>query len=233
MPISYNFHILLVSFYIIFGTNILIQCPVPVPVCCMFYVSQKPNIKRSPNGIKRYGELFWNIYDFWEVKSTRDGARGGHEAGGRRTLDTRGHPVRQLTLFFCHKKANFMRKIWAKDSTQLDLRISGYKRNGERAAEQNAETERDRETDPISEGLSPLPCHGGHGPEGKPFSHLGRRSRKKKKGASLPLSFGGAGTPPEPSSSPPSSPTTSPPSSPTLPPLCSGVISLLPAVIST
>ena len=30
------------------------------------------------------GELFWNIiYDFWEVKSTRDGARGGHETGGR------------------------------------------------------------------------------------------------------------------------------------------------------
>ena len=24
----------------IFGTNILIQCPVPVPVCCMFFVSQ-------------------------------------------------------------------------------------------------------------------------------------------------------------------------------------------------
>ena len=32
------------------------------------------------------------------------------------------------------------------------------------------------------------------GPEGKPFSHLGRRSRKKKKkGGSLPLASGGAG----------------------------------------
>ena len=61
----------------------------------------------------------------------------------------------------------------------------------------NAETERDRETDPISEGLSPLPCHGGHGPEAKPFSHLGRRSRKKKKeGGSLPLASGGTGVPP-------------------------------------
>ena len=41
----------------------------------------------------------------------------------------------------------------------------------------------------------PLPHHGDHGPEGKPFSHLGRRSRKKKKkkGASLPLASGGAG----------------------------------------
>ena len=51
--------------------------------------------------------------------------------------------------------------------------------------------------DPISEGLSPLPCHGDKGPEGKPFSHIGRRSRKKKKeGGSLPLASGGAGVPP-------------------------------------
>ena len=57
---------------------------------------------------------------------------------------------------------------------------------------------RDRETYPISEGLSPLRRHGHHGPEGKTFSHLGRRSRKKKKkGGSLPLASGGAGTPPE------------------------------------
>ena len=61
---------------------------------------------------------------------------------------------------------------------------------------ENAETERDRETDPISEGLSPLPRHGGQGPEGNPFSHLGRRSRKKKKGGPLPLASGGAGVPP-------------------------------------
>ena len=82
-----------------------------------------------------------------------------------------------------------MRKIWAKDSPQSELRISGYKRNGEGAESGNAETERDREIDPISEGLSPLPRHGSQGPEGKPFSHLGRRSRKnkKKKGALSPL----------------------------------------------
>ena len=63
---------------------------------------------------------------------------------------------------------------------------------------ENAETERDRETDPISEGLSPLPCHGGHGLEGKPYSHLGRRSRKKnKEGVSPPpLASGSTGVPP-------------------------------------
>ena len=48
----------------------------------MFYVSQKTHIKQSPNGIKMDGEYFWNIYDFREEESTRDGPRGGHEAGG-------------------------------------------------------------------------------------------------------------------------------------------------------
>ena len=147
MPILFNFHILLATFYTIFGTNILIQCPVPVLVCCMFYVSQKPNIKRSPNGIKTDGDFFWNIYDFWEVKSTRNGVRGGHETAGRalppgRAWHSCGPPVRRLTLFFCCKKANFLRKIWTKDSPQSELRISRYKGNGEGAESGNAETER-------------------------------------------------------------------------------------------
>ena len=62
--------------------------------------------------------------------------------GRGRACPPRGPPVRRLMPFFCRKKANFMRKIWAKDSTQSELRISGYKRNGERAAEESAETER-------------------------------------------------------------------------------------------
>ena len=150
MPIFFNFHILLATFYTIFGTNILIQCPVPVPVCCMFYVSLKTNIKRSPNGIKTDGELFWNIWDFPEEKSTRNGVRGGHEIGGapqggRRALASRGPPVRRLMPLFCRKKANFMRKIWVKDSPQSELRISRYKGNGggvESGNAENAETER-------------------------------------------------------------------------------------------
>ena len=116
MPIFYNFYILLANFYTIFGTNILIQCPVPVPICCMFFVSQKSHIKWSPNGIKTNGEYFWNIYDFWEEESTRDDARGAHEAGGRapgggRAPDPRGHPVRRLMPFFRRKKANIQKKI--------------------------------------------------------------------------------------------------------------------------
>ena len=82
MPIFYNFHILLATFYTIFGTNILIECLVPVPVCCMFSVSQNIHIKRNPNGIKTDGAYFWKIWKIPEEKSTRDGAGGGHEAGG-------------------------------------------------------------------------------------------------------------------------------------------------------
>ena len=147
MPILFNFHILLATFYTIFGTNILIQCPVPVPVCCMFYVSQKPHIKRNPNGIKTDGEYFWNIWKILEEESTRDGAQDGHEAEGRAcppgcAPDPRGPPVRRLMPFFGRKKANFWKTIWAKVSIQSKLRISRYKGNGARAEFQNAETER-------------------------------------------------------------------------------------------
>ena len=83
MPIFYNFHILLATFYTIFGTNILIQCPVPVPVCCMFFVSQKTHTKRSPNGIKMDGDFFgiyvnfgkWNKHETMVEGPTRQGAR--------------------------------------------------------------------------------------------------------------------------------------------------------------
>ena len=71
MPILLNFHILLATFYTIFGTNILIQCPVPVPVCCMFFVSHNIHIKRSPNGIKTDGDFF-GIYMIFENKNPRE-----------------------------------------------------------------------------------------------------------------------------------------------------------------
>ena len=82
----------------------------------MVFVPQKIHIKQSPNGIKTDGDFFWNISDFWEVESTRDDARGGHEAGGmpqgvRRALGPRGHPVRRLVPLFHRKKANIRIKI--------------------------------------------------------------------------------------------------------------------------
>jgi hypothetical protein len=48
----------------------------------MFFVSQNIHIKQSPNTIKIYEDLFWNICDFWEEESTPDGARGGHKPPG-------------------------------------------------------------------------------------------------------------------------------------------------------
>ena len=120
MPILCNFHILLATFYTIFGTNILIQCPVPVPFCCMFFVSRNIHIKQSPNTINMYGDLFWNICEFWEAKPTRDDARVGHEAGGaptrgRRAQGPRGHTLRRLMPFFRRKKANIWIKIMSKN----------------------------------------------------------------------------------------------------------------------
>lgn len=181
------------------------------------FISHNIHIKRSPNGIKTDGDYFWNIQRIWEGKSTRDGARGRHEAGGA-PHPPRGPPIRRLMPFFGRKKAIF----WEKSRRRFQSNRSyGSPYIYETVKGQNTRTQkqRDRETDPISEGISPLPCHGGQGPEGKPFSHLGRRSTKKKKGIPLPFSSGSAGTLPwPPSSSPQSSPTTSPPSSPTLPP---------------
>ena len=73
-----NFHILLETFYNIFGTNILIQCPVPVPVCCMFFVSEKTHTKR-PNGIKPteiYFGIFMNFGKWNHREIVSEGARG-------------------------------------------------------------------------------------------------------------------------------------------------------------
>ena len=67
-------------------------------------------------------EIFFGIYVIFGKKNQRETMpEGATRQGGP---DPRGHPVRRLTLFFCRKKANFTRKIWAKDSPQSELRIS-------------------------------------------------------------------------------------------------------------
>ena len=51
------------TLYIIFGNNLLIQGPVQIAVFLAYFsVSQKRNIKRSPNGMKPSGELFLEPY---------------------------------------------------------------------------------------------------------------------------------------------------------------------------
>ena len=71
MPIFYNFHILFATFYTIFRTNILIQCLVPVPVCCTFFVSQKIHNKRSPNELKLM-ENFFGIHVIFGKKNQHE-----------------------------------------------------------------------------------------------------------------------------------------------------------------
>ena len=53
-------------FILFLWTNLLIQCLVPVPVFCMFFVSQKNYTKRSPITMKIYEEFFWKI---WSTRS--------------------------------------------------------------------------------------------------------------------------------------------------------------------
>ena len=61
---------------------------------------------------------------------------------------------------------------------------------------QNSRTQKQRDRSNLGGALAP-PTPWEPRTRGKPFSHLGRRSRKKKKkGGSLPLASGGAGTPP-------------------------------------
>ena len=99
----------------------------------------------------------------------------------------RGHTVSRLGLFFGRKEANIWKKNHVKISAQFELRISGNLRNGERPENRNAKQKRNRERDPISEGLPPLRRHGGHGPEGKPSSHLGGgQGRRRRRGALSP-----------------------------------------------
>jgi hypothetical protein len=116
MPILYNIHILLATIYMIYWTNILIQCPVHVPVCCTFFVLQNTHIKRSPNTIKIYGELFWNICDFLEMESTQTEAHGHHHPPGRAWQAKRGLVgcallEHWLELYFRHKEAYIRKKI--------------------------------------------------------------------------------------------------------------------------
>ena len=64
-------------------------------VFCLAETQYQTESKRD----KMDGDFFWNIYDFWEVKSTRNGARGGHEIGGA------PFPLACLALSWATRKA--------------------------------------------------------------------------------------------------------------------------------
>ena len=69
-------------FYIVFGTNLLTQSPVPVSVFSLFLSIAERKTKRSPIDLKFDRDYFWTRRS---PRSTEDGpgeSRGHHEGGG-------------------------------------------------------------------------------------------------------------------------------------------------------
>ena len=93
-------------FYITFGTNLLTQSPVPVPVFPLFQCFEEKEYQTE----SKRNEIFWRSY-FWkesnpgDLESTSRKQRGRHEAGGAptplgRALHPRGPLVAPLTYLF-------------------------------------------------------------------------------------------------------------------------------------
>ena len=93
-------------FYIIFGTNLLTEGPVQIVVFFIYFsVSQKRNIKRSPNGMKPSGELFLEQTQSRrlgvDVKEATRRPRGRRACpGGQARPHPRGPLVAPPTYFF-------------------------------------------------------------------------------------------------------------------------------------
>ena len=98
----------IIHFYIIFGTNLLTGGP--AQNCCFFAyfrVSQKKNIKRSPNGMKPSGTWFsertWSrgLGPYVKKSSRKPRGRGARlPPPPRRALHPRGPHVAPPTYFF-------------------------------------------------------------------------------------------------------------------------------------
>ena len=97
----------IMHFYIIFGTNLLTEGLVQIAVFFAYFsVSQKRNIKRSPNGMKPSGELFLERkqsrrlgVDVREASKWPRGREARLPPG--RAPHPRGPLVAPLTDFFC------------------------------------------------------------------------------------------------------------------------------------
>ena len=196
MLIFYNFYILLATFYTIFGTNILIHCPVPVLVCCMFYVSQKIHIKWSPNGIKTNGDFFLEY--LWFLGRRINAMRCPRGPRGRgRALDPRGHPVRRLEPFFRRKKANFWIKIVSKIQPNRSYGSPVIKETvkGQNPERRNRERQRDRSN--LGGALAP-PTPWRPWTRGETLLPSKEKVKEEEEEGGLPLPppSGGAGMPP-------------------------------------
>ena len=96
---------LFIHFYIIFGTNLLTGRPTQIAVFAYFSISQKKNIKRSPNGMKPSGTWFsertWSRGLGPYVKTSTRRARGrGVRLPPGRALHPRGPLIAPPTYFF-------------------------------------------------------------------------------------------------------------------------------------
>ena len=96
---------LFIHFYIIFGTNLLTGGPAQIVVFFAYFsVSQKKNIKRSPNGMKPSGACFleqtWSSGLGVDVKQPTRKPRGRGRLTPGRALHPRGPLVGPPTYFF-------------------------------------------------------------------------------------------------------------------------------------
>ena len=141
--------------------------------------------------MKLHGELYWNISEFWELESPQMEAHTDHDTPGRAQAPGAWWWV-VLTSYVGWSSTSGARKLIPGNKSCKRISAIGvtdlreYKKRFSARSEER-ETEEDRETDPISEGLSPLHSHGGHGPEGEPSSHLGGgQGRRRRRGLSPP-----------------------------------------------
>ena len=108
----------------------------PGPVGCMFFVSQKRNIKRSPNGIKMDGDFF-GIYVIFGKKNQRDtmpegATRQGARPGGQARPGPSWPPRKAVGALLSPQESQYPDRNRVKISAQSELRITGNIRNGER-----------------------------------------------------------------------------------------------------
>ena len=146
MPILFNFHMFLVTFYMIYWTNLLIQCQVPVSVFCMFFcITENPYQTKS-----KCNKILWRIileYMWLKLESPQTEAQTGHKTprcapGARHMVVGCAHLVRRLELYFECKEAYIRKKNRVKISAQSELRISRNIRNGFRPDLENAKQKR-------------------------------------------------------------------------------------------
>ena len=159
-------------------------------------------------------------------------ARGGPRGRGR-ALGPRGHPVRRLEPFFCRKKANIRIEIVFKILPNRSYGSPVIKETVKGQIWERRNRERPRDRSNLGGALTPpMPWR----PWTRGETLLPSRERVKEEeeeGGSLPLSPGGAGTPPGPSSCRDLHQQLHCHHHQLFPPLCSSVTPLLPAVIST